>query len=54
MKTEKEARNEYHQMRKDDSTFAECWSDNDYDFYEWCSNYIDYQHIKRGNNEKQS
>ena len=34
MKTEKEAREEYNQMRNDDPAFAECWSDDDYDFYE--------------------
>lgn len=47
MKTEKEAREEYNQMKRDDETFNECWGDNDHDFYEWCSNYLDYKHIKR-------
>tara|TARA_X000001388_G_scaffold17900_1_gene11149 strand:+ start:620 stop:784 length:165 start_codon:yes stop_codon:yes gene_type:complete len=47
MKTEKEVRQEYNQMRKDDPVFAECWSTDDYDFYEWCSGYLDYKHITR-------
>ena len=46
MKTEQEARDEYHQIRNDDPAFAECWADSNYDFYEWCSDYIDYKHIK--------
>ena len=50
MKTEKEARNEYNQLRIDDPIFSECWSSEDHDFYEWCSNYLDYKHIKRGVN----
>ena len=47
MKTEKEVREEYNKMRNDDPAFAECWSDDDYDFYEWCSGYLDYKHITR-------
>ena len=35
----KEVREEYNQMRNDDPAFAECWSDDDHDFYEWCSGY---------------
>ena len=27
-------------------------SDNDYDFYNWCSQYLDYQHIKNPAIEK--
>jgi len=46
-KTETEAREEYNKMRRDDPSFAECWSDDNFDFYEWCSNYSDYKHIKR-------
>lgn len=52
MKTEKEARNEYQQMRIDDPIFGECWSSEDHDFYEWCSNYSDYKHIKYENKNK--
>ena len=47
MKTKEEARQEYNQMRNDDPVFAECWGDDDHDFYEWCSWYLDYKHIKR-------
>ena len=46
MITETEARSEYRQMRKDDTAFAECWPDTDKHFYEWCSGYLDYQHIR--------
>ena len=31
MKTEKEVREEYNQMRNDDPAFAECWDDDDHD-----------------------
>ena len=44
--TEAEVRAEYREQRKD-PVFAECWPDKDYEFYEWCSGYLDYQHIKR-------
>ncbi len=44
--TEKEVRTEYRQKRKDDPVFAECWPDSDRAFYEWCSGYLDYNHIK--------
>jgi len=44
--TEKEVRKEYNEHRKD-KIFAECWPDKDSSFYEWCSQYLDYQHIKR-------
>ena len=30
MKTEKEVREEYNQMRNDDPAFAECWSIDDH------------------------
>ena len=43
--TEKEVRKEYKEHRKD-KVFAECWPDKDRYFYEWCSGYLDYQHIK--------
>jgi hypothetical protein len=43
--TEKEVRKEYKEMRKKDKVFAECWPDKDRAFYEWCSQYLDYQHI---------
>ena len=46
MITEKQARQEYKQHRKEDPVFAECWPDTDRQFYEWCSGYLDYQHIK--------
>ena len=47
IKTKEQAREEYNRMRKDDPAFAECWSDDDHDFYEWCSGYTDYNHITR-------
>ena len=34
MITEKQARTDYRQMRKDDPVFAECWPDTDRQFYE--------------------
>jgi hypothetical protein len=46
MITEKQARQEYRQHRKEDSVFADCWPDTDKHFYEWCSSYLDYEHIK--------
>jgi len=46
-KEEIRVRQEYNQMRSDDPVFAECWSTDDHDFYEWCSGYLDYKHIKR-------
>jgi len=46
-KEEIRVRQEYNQMRSDDPVFAECWSSDDHDFYEWCSGYLDYKHIKR-------
>tara|TARA_Y100000296_G_scaffold52447_1_gene60062 strand:- start:184 stop:345 length:162 start_codon:yes stop_codon:yes gene_type:complete len=46
-KEEIRVRQEYNQMRSDDLVFAECWGDDDHDFYEWCSGYLDYKHIKR-------
>ena len=26
--------------------FADCWSDTDRAFYEWCEGYLDFPHIK--------
>jgi len=46
MITEKQARQDYRQHRKEDPVFAELWPDTDKRFYEWCSGYLDYQHIK--------
>ncbi len=46
-KTEEEVRKEYDNLRNNDPTFKECWSSEDHDFYEWCSNYLDYKHITR-------
>ena len=43
---EKEARKEYNTFRKNDPIFAELWPDTDRAFYEWCSNYLDYKHIR--------
>lgn len=44
--TEQEVRDEYRKHRKD-KTFAECWPANNDSFYEWCSQYLDYQHITK-------
>ena len=35
--TEKEVRKEFKEHRKD-KIFAECWSNTDRAFYEWCPN----------------
>jgi len=43
--TEKEVRSEYKNMRDNVPGFAELWPDTDKHFYEWCSGYLDYQHI---------
>ena len=42
----KEVRAEYREHRKD-KVFAKCWPSNNDSFYEWCSQYIDYQHITK-------
>ena len=47
MITEEQALDEFRQLLNDDPIFAECWNDCDPDFYQWCSNYSDYKHIKR-------
>lgn len=44
--TEKQARKDFREMRKKDKVFSELWPDTDRQFYEWCSNYLDYKHIK--------
>lgn len=44
--TEKEVRAEFKEHRKD-PVFAECWPNTDSAFYEWCSQYLDYKHIKK-------
>ena len=49
--SETEVRAEFRRMIKEDKTFAECWPDTDNNFYEWCSNYVDYKHIKAKDNE---
>ena len=43
--TEEEVRKEFREQRKD-KTFAQCWPANNASFYEWCSGYLDYKHIK--------
>jgi len=45
MLSEKQVREEYREHRKD-PVFAECWPDTNKHFYEWCSQYLDYNHIK--------
>jgi len=50
MLTEAEVRNIFRQHIKDDATFAECWPDTDRNFYEWCSQYLDYKHIESEDN----
>ena len=44
--TEQEVREEYRLQRKD-KIFAQCWPANNDSFYEWCSQYLDYQHITK-------
>ena len=51
--TEEQVREEYRQQRKD-KTFAQCWPANNDSFYEWCSEYLDYQHITKKNRKKNS
>tara|TARA_Y100000034_G_scaffold107805_1_gene137692 strand:+ start:102 stop:266 length:165 start_codon:yes stop_codon:yes gene_type:complete len=43
--TEKEVRKEYKDHRKY-KAFAQCWPDTNRAFYEWCSGYLNYKHIK--------
>ena len=49
--TEDQVRAEYNKQRED-PVFAECYADNDYEFYEWCSGYSDYKHNKNPELEK--
>ena len=51
--TEEEVRKEYREHRKD-KVFAKCWPANNDSFYEWCSGYLDYQHITKKNRKKNS
>ena len=44
--TEQEVREEYRNHRKD-KVFAQCLTANNDSFYEWCSQYLDYQHITK-------
>ena len=50
--TEKEVRAKYKEFLAETPGAAEVLSDNDYDFYNWCSQYLDYQHIKNPQIEK--
>ena len=47
MFTKDQVRKIYDNHRANDKTFAECWSSDNHDFYEWCSQYTDYQHKKK-------
>ena len=49
--TEEEVRQEFRKHRKD-KVFAKCWSATNDSFYEWCSLYLDYQHITKKNKKK--
>ena len=42
----KEVKEEYRKHRKD-KVFAQCWPANNDSFYEWCSQYLDYNHITK-------
>ena len=44
--TEKEVRAKYKEFLDRTPGAKDCLNDNDYDFYNWCSDYLDYQHIK--------
>ncbi len=44
--TEEEVRAEYKLQRKD-KIFRKCWPANNDSFYEWCSQYLDYQNITK-------
>lgn len=50
--TEKEVRAKYKEFLDTIPGAKEVLSDNDYDFYNWCSQYLDYQHIKNPTIEK--
>ena len=51
--TEEEVREIYREHRKD-KVFKQCWPANNDSFYEWCSGYLDYQHITKKNRKKNS
>ena len=44
--TEKEVRAKFKEFLAETPGAAEVINDNDYEFYNWCSQYLDYQHIK--------
>ena len=46
LKTEQEVRAEFKKFLAETPGAAEVINDNDYEFYNWCSQYLDYQHIK--------
>jgi len=50
--TEKEVRAKYKEFLNTIPGANEVLGDNDYDFYNWCSQYLDYQHIKNPAIEK--
>ena len=52
MKTKKEAIDEFKRLLNDDFMFGKHWDDCDDDFYEWCSNYDDLNHIKKPESEE--
>jgi len=52
MKTKKEAIDEFKRLLNDDFMFGKHWNDCDDDFYEWCSNYDDLNHIKKPESEE--
>jgi hypothetical protein len=52
MKTKKEAIDEFKRLLNDDFMFGKYWNDCDDDFYEWCSNYDDLNHIKKPESEE--
>ena len=49
--TEKEVRAKYKEFLNTIPGANEVLGDNDYDFYNWCSQYLDYQHIKNPQKE---
>ena len=50
--TEKEVRAKFKEFLAETPGAAEVINDNDYEFYNWCSQYLDYQHIKNPAIEK--
>jgi hypothetical protein len=56
MMTEENARYEFNNLRNDDDKFDDQWGSNDetqqeINFYEWCSQYDDLKHIKQTTTE---